>query len=169
MKKSKLIIGIIVIIVIVGGVGSALSGGDDSKEDKQSEKKTEKEAKSEYAIGESAEVGDVKITVNSTRIDEGLVAADEGKVYFVMDITLENMGDEEFSSSSLANFELKDAEGRKQDLSIGANLNGSMDTTIPAGEKATGEIAFEVAPEGTLVLSYRPDIISSDSVKIVVR
>lgn len=149
-------------LLLVAVLGFVLVGcGSETKTDKK------KEEKKDYTIGETASVDDIKITVNSTRNDAGIFAPEEGTVYFVLDITLENTGDEDFTSSSMMSFKLKDADGREQDLSIGANLNGSMDTDVPAGEKASGEIAFETAPEGQLVLTYTPGF--GDKVKINVR
>lgn len=147
--------------------GLAGCGGDDSgSDDKKTEQKEEK--KDTYAVGETAEVEGIKITVNSTRVDEGIVPANEGKQYFVMDISLENTKDDEFSSSSILCYELKDGEGRKAEMSVAANLNGNLDTTVAPGEKVAGEIAFETAIEGELVLKFTPSI-GSDSVKIKVR
>lgn len=139
-------------------------GGAAEKEVKEEEKKTE------FAIGETAEVDGIKITVNSTRVDEGIFGPEEdGSIYFVMDIKLENTTDESFSSSSMLDFTLKDRDGREQDLTFSANTNGTMDTDVEAGESAVGEIAFKVAPEGTLVLTYTADSFGGDKVKFIVR
>lgn len=160
---------IILAILAIGIIGAAMGGSDKEDSDKKDSPKTEQkeEKKDTYAIGETAEIDGIKITVNSTRIDEGIIAADEGKQYFVMDISLENTRDDKFSSSSLLCYELKDADGRKVDMSVTANLNGSLDTSVEPGEKATGEIAFETATEGELTLKFTPGF--GDSIKFKVR
>ncbi|WP_317437400.1 DUF4352 domain-containing protein [Thomasclavelia spiroformis] len=172
MKKK--IKWIVLAIIVLGVIGAAMGGNDneseqkkDTKTEQTTEKKEEKKEKEIYDIGETAEVDGIKITVNSTRIDEGIISAENGKQYFVLDITLENTTDEEFSSSSMMCYELKDADGRKIDMSIGANLNGSLDTSVAPGEKAVGEIAFETSPEGELTLRFTPNL--TDSVRIKVR
>ena len=165
MKTRK-----IVSIALIAVLGLTLTGcSKDSKKEKDEPTKEVIEEKTYYAIGETAESDGIKITVNSTRIDEGIFsAAEAGKQYFVMDITLENTRKKEFSSSSMMSFDVKDQEGRKQSLSISANLNGSMDTKIAPGEKAVGEIAFEVPVGGELTLYYNPGL-TSDTIKIKVR
>lgn len=139
-------------------------GGSAEEEVKEEEKKTE------FAVGESAEVDGIKVTVNSTRVDEGIFGPEEdGSIYFVMDIKLENTTDESFNSSSMLDFTLKDGDGREQDLTFSANTNGTMDTEVDPGESAVGEIAFKVAPEGSLVLTYTADSFGGDKVKFIVR
>lgn len=165
MKK---ILSVLLCLVILCGVSACSSDEEETKKDKKD--KTEEKKKTEYAIGETAEVKGIKITVNSTRIDEGLFgASDDGTVYFVMDITLENTTDEEFSSSTMLCYTLKDIDGRKQELTIGANTNGSLDTQIEPGEKGTGEIAFKAAPEGQLTLTFKPNSFENDKAKFIVR
>lgn len=144
-------------------VGLTGCGSGDSTDNTQQEEKVEKK---EYGIGDTAEVEGIKITVNSTRIDEGIFSAPEGKQYFVLDISLENTTDEDFVSSSLMCYEIKDGDGREENVSIGANLNGSLDTTIAPGEKGIGEIAFETAPEGDLTLKFTPMLDKSVSIKV---
>lgn len=159
---KKLFTAFLCAFMIFGLVGC---GGSEKPEEENNEP-----VKTEYAIGETAEVDGIKITVNSTRVDEGLFGgSDDGTIYFVLDITLENTTDETFASSSMMCYELKDGDGRKQDLTVGANLNGSLDTEIDPGEKGAGEIAFKTNPEGTLVLTFTPGAFSSEKVKFVVR
>lgn len=162
--KKLLCLGVIGSILLTGCGGSSdTAKKEETKEEKKEEKKTE------FQIGETAEVEGTKITVNSVREDYGndFMKPAEGKVYYILDVSLENTKDKEFASSSLLCYELKDGDGRKQDISIFADLNGSLDTTVPANDKAAGEIAFEANAEGPLVLTFTPQI--KGSVKIVVR
>lgn len=154
-------------VLALGLAGCSEKEGEAQKTDGDTTQENQNEEKSVYEIGETAEVDGIKITVNSTRVDEGLLAAKDGKVHFVMDITLENTNDSEFASSSLLCYKVKNGDGREQSMSITANLNGTLDTKISAGEKASGEIAFETDPEGSLVLTFTPSF--GDSVKFNVR
>lgn len=169
----KRVLSILTVLCLFLGV-SACSSSDDTKDssDKSSEKKEEKkkEEKKELTVGDTGEADGIKITVNTTRVDAGgdFLKPDEGKVWFIMDITLENTTDEEFSSSSIICYTLKDADGREQDMAIGPELNGSLDTKVPAGETVVGEIAFTAVPEGELFLTFAP-FLSDTSVKIKVR
>lgn len=167
MKKK--IKWVVLAVLIIGVLGAMLGGDDSSDSNKETKEKTEQkeEKKQTYTVGDTAEVDDIKITVKSTRIDEGISPAEEGKQYFVMDIQIENTSKEKFSSSSLMCYELKDSEGRKMDMSIMVDLNGSLDTEIEAGEQTVGEIAYEVPSDGELTLKFTPFL--DDSVKIKVR
>lgn len=151
-------------VLALGLAGCSEKEGEAQKGDGET---SQEEEKSVYAVGETAEVDGIKITVNSTRVDEGLLPAKDGKIHFVLDITLENTKDSEYSSSSLLCYEVKDGDGRKQSMSITANLNGTMDTKVAPGEKETGEIAFETDPEGALTLTFTPAM--GDSVQFNVR
>lgn len=164
LKKWQIVL---IVIVAIGVIGAVFGSGGEDEPKADNQKSEEKTKKKEFGVGETVKVEDINITVNSTRVDEGMIASDDGTVYFVMDITLENTSDKSYSSSSMMCFTLKDTDGREQDLTVGAKLNGSMDTEVPAGEKASGEIAFKTAPEGKLVLTYKPGF--GDSVKINVR
>lgn len=151
--------------LVLGLSMSGCSSSDKKEVDKTEEKEVKKDT---YGIGETVLVEDINITVNATRIGEGIFGdADEGKEYFVLDITLENIGEEEATSSSIICYQLKDADGRKKSLAIGADTEGSLDGTIAPNEKLTGEIAFQAEPETELVLTFRPGL--GDSVKIKVR
>lgn len=148
---------------------SACSDDSSSTKDKDKTAQKEDSKKKVYGIGETAEVKGIRIKVNATRIDDGVYPAKDGKQYFVMDITITNNTKKTFDSSSMLCYTLKDGDGRKMELSIGAKLNGSMDMQVEPGESGTGEIAFEVAPEGKLVLIFSPDAFNNDGVRFQVR
>lgn len=163
MDVKKIRIGI-ALIAMIGLVGCSIQVSN--KEG--SEEKTKEEIKNSIAaIGEVTESDGLKITVNSTRIDKGLFEANDGKILFVIDVTLENTTDKSYFTSSIMNFHLKDSEGRQLSQSFMANLNGSLDTTIPPYEKVSGEIAYSAPTEGELIFSFTP--ILEKAVRIKVR
>ena len=159
MKKLLKVLFVVMLCFGVVGCSSDDNGDNNNKE----------VAKSVYEIGETATVEGINITVNSVRVSTGndWSTPEEGKEFFVMDITLENTKDSDFSSSSLMCYKLKDADGRDQDIEIFIDLNGTLDTTVPSGDKASGEIAFEVPIGSELTLTFSPNL--SKSVKIKVR
>ena len=164
MKK---VLSLLLCLGLVTGLAACSSDDDSKKEakDKPAEKK-----KTEYAIGETAEVDGIKITINSVRNDGGKYSPPEdGNVYFVMDVTIENTTDETFHSSSMISYTLKDGDGRKQDLTILANLNGSLDMEVEPGESGKGEIGFKTGPEGKLVLTFAPNTFKDAKAKFIVR
>lgn len=125
----------------------------------------------EYLVGETQEDDGIFIKVNSIRLSEGseYFKPEEGKVFFVLDITIENKTNEEYGVSSMLNFELKDEDGREQDLTVFADNDGSLDGNILPNEKMTGEIAFETAKEGKLYLYFTSAIFSGKTLKFTVR
>lgn len=172
MKKGLKKWQIIVIAIIAIGVIGAVAGGGSSDDDKKKEdKKEEKEKKkTEYSIGETVEADGFKITLNSVRNAENeYVQPDEGNVYFVIDMTIENLKDEETTISSIGMFKLKDAEGREQDQSIVVEVNGSLGGKVQPNEKLSGEIAYQVPAEGELYLYMQTALFDGETIKYKVR
>lgn len=110
-------------------------------------------------IGDTAQADDFKITVNSVRTSsEGFTAPKDGMEYFIIDVTLENVGNEEKTISSLLCFNLTNENGDRQNASITATTSKDAGGTVAAGAKIQGEIAFETKPEGKLTLKFRPGL-----------
>ena len=102
------------------------------------------------AIGDTFNLGDLRYKVNSVRISEGgsnqFMQPEEGNVFLLIDMTVENQGSEEATVSSMMSFKLVDKDGRSQDFSISAlaEAEGKMDATLAPGRKVTGELGYEV-------------------------
>lgn len=120
-----------------------------------------------YAIGDTVKAKDVEYTLNGVRESQGneFIKPDEGKVYYLIDLTIENKGSETYGVSSLMNFKLVDGEGVSYDVAIGADTNGSLDGEVMAGRKMKGELAFEIpkAAKG-LELEVKHNIMTSGSI-----
>jgi len=71
----------------------------------------------------------------------------EGFKWIVVDLTVENTGDDEYSMSTLLQMEAKDEQDRTYSIAFGPELQGKLDVVIPVGERARGEVAFEVPAE----------------------
>ena len=160
---KKLIILIISIILLAGCSADPTPSDNDNN--------NQNEPPKEYVVGNVQEDSGISIKVNSTRVSQGneYFKPEQGKVFFIIDITLENKTDEEVSISSLLSFELKDADGRDQEISIFADLNGSLDGKILPNEKMTGEIAYETSAEGKLYLYFTASLFSGKTLKFTVR
>ena len=104
-----------------------------------------------FAIGDTFNLGDLQYKINSVRISEGdsnqFMQPEEGNVFLLIDMTVENQGSEEAIVSSMLLFKLVDKDGRSQDFSISAlaEAEGKMDATLAPGRKVTGELGYEVA------------------------
>ena len=99
-----------------------------------------------YNIGDTVVAGDYAFTVNSVREDKGgdFLKPDEGNIYYIVDATVENKGDESINVSSLLMFTLIDEEGYTYDITFGPDTKGQLDGEIAPGRKLRGELAFEI-------------------------
>jgi len=106
-------------------------------------------------IGATADIGDASVTVNSWRLDAGteFFKPDADKQWVVVDVTVENTGDDEYNISSLLQMAIRDSEGREHRDIAFADTSGSLDGTIPAGQTLRGENATEV-PAGATGLQF---------------
>lgn len=167
MKKLLALLACGVMTTSLAACGSDNTSTDDSAKE---EVKEEKEENKIYGIGETATIDDIDITVNSVREAQSNLGAtmDAGTTYFVLDVSLANHTDDTFNSSSMICYSLKDADGREQDMVFDVDLNGSLDTEIPAGQNGAGEIGYKVPTEGSLFLTFTPRL-GSDFVQFQVR
>lgn len=136
------------------------------------DKKEEVVKKTEYALGETAEIKNLKMTVNSTRIDEGdgVFSPDEGTQWIAIEVTFENTGDESQYIAGIFDITLKDEEGREKDQSIWGSTTGSLDGDVLAGEKLTGEKSFIITGEEEhLYLYYKASFSSDDPIKVIIK
>lgn len=99
-----------------------------------------------FNIGDVIKMGDLTIVANSVRTDKGndFIKPDEGNIYYIVDVTIENKGEEEATISSLAMFELYDDEGYNYSITVGPDTKGKVDGNLGAGRKMRGELAFEI-------------------------
>ena len=167
MKKLLALLACGVLSLSLTACGSSDSG--ETTDEPAEEQTEEKDENKVYGIGETATVEDVDITVNSTRVAQSTlgVTPEDGKIYFVIDVSLANNKDDTFNSSSIMCYSLKDADGREQDMAIDVDMNGSLDTEIPADQKGAGEIAYTAPAEGELIFTFTPAF--GDSVQFKVR
>lgn len=140
-----------------GGAAESQQGG-----------KGEAQTKTEiFNIGDSVKAGDLVFTVNSTRTDNGndIFKPAEGSIFYIVDVTIENTGNESEAVSSLMMFNLFDSEGYNYTVTIGPETRGQVDGEIMAGRKLRGELVFEI-PENAESLELEIDPTLSGSGKI---
>jgi hypothetical protein len=97
-------------------------------------------------LGDSAKVGDARVTANSYRLDAGgeYLKPDSGNMWVIVDVTVVNTGDDEYNISSLLQTAVRDADGYEYDVAFGPDTKGNLDGSIPAGGTLRGEVGFEV-------------------------
>lgn len=140
-------------------------------------KDTEGNTKNEFSIGETAVVNNTKITINSVKkIEKECLFEYDGKCesynkpdgdyFLVIDITIENIGEEEMSISSLMQFELKNSSGEKADQSVTLQaVKSSLDGNVMAHDILKGQLGYDVTDSEYYYLYYQ-DSLLDDSIKI---
>jgi len=149
-----MVIGFVLLVVI----GTVASMG--KKDESQKIKNTATETKT-YKIGDVIEIKDITLTINSVSQSEGskFNEPDDGNIFFIVNLTIENKGDKPFNSSSMLHMGLIDAEGYEYNNVINTDAKGKVDGEIGPGRKLRGEVTFEVPKEATgLEFVYEPNV-----------
>lgn len=99
-----------------------------------------------YEVGELIELGDLIITVNSVRTieKEEYEMLDEGYIFLLIDISLENTGIQELNISTYSNFRLVDKNGRNYKTAWSEKAKGSIEGWLGAGRKIAGELCYGI-------------------------
>jgi hypothetical protein len=122
------------------------------------------------SVGSTLETAGLRVTLNSVRRHSGgqFFKPDAGHEYIVLDLTYENTTDREVAVSSLLSASVKDSTGQKYTLALGGTDKSAPDGSIAPGDRARGEIAFEVPVDAAgLVVTYDP-ILGGDPVRFSV-
>lgn len=136
------------------------------------EKKEKEAPKIEFAIGETAEVEGLKITVNGIRTLEGeeYIKPEEGAEWIAVDFTFENTGSKSKYIGGILELSMKDNEGREKDSNIWGKLDGSVDGDVLPGEKLSGEKSFVInGDESNLFVYYKPTFSTKDPIKFIIK
>lgn len=166
-----ILIVVIVVLAVIGGINGSddkpkkVDNSSTQTEDKKDDKKEEKSNAPEiFNIGDTIESDDFRITVNGVRtatVDStGYYKPKDGNEFFLVNITLENISDEDKTVSSVMMFKVVDQNGTSYDMTIFPDAQGSLDGTVGPTRKMTGEYCVEV-PQGATGLELEfEDILS---------
>ena len=103
------------------------------------------------AMGESVKVDNLAITVTGVRATDGrdnkvrLQVAPEGYLYILVNVQLENQGDQTEEISTRMNFGLFNSSGQPQEWAFYPAAAGSIDGRIDPGRQRMGELTWKVA------------------------
>lgn len=166
----------VIIVIVILGVAGANSSSDDKPKKVDNTKKTEQSDKSNapeiFNIGDTIELKDFKVTINGVRTatqdSSGFQKADEGKEYFLVNCTIENISDEDQGVSSVLMFKVVDQNGMSYSQTIFTEAQGQLDGTIAPTRKMTGEYCVEV-PQGQTGLELEFDSSFIGSQQIIVK
>lgn len=155
-------IAIAVVLLLVIGVAAGGSSDDEPKkidtsnsttnENPSSEKETDakpenQNEKTTFAVGETAELNGVQVTMTSFEESTGkdYVVPTEGNVFALAEFEIVNNTDSEINISSMLSFEAyADDYALNYSLSAAMMKDGQLDGTIAAGKKMKGWIGWEV-------------------------
>jgi len=167
--------GILVFLLIVIIASAASGGGQDGTNQVSNTEKTyrfedraDKQKKDiELLPNESGTVEGVKMTVTGVeylaQINEFDIA-DSGKTYVVVDVALENTGNET-RSYNVFDFRIQTAGGQVLDPAFSTVDNQLGSGDLVSGGKVTGKVVFEVNVEdGHQYLIWKPNALKSDRV-----
>lgn len=130
-------------------------------------------AKTEFSINETANVNNTKIKINSVTEVKNECAFEwdgscesytepENAFFLVIDLTIENAGDDELNISSILSFELKTTDGEKADQSIMLDaVQSQLDDTVMPNDTLKGQIAYDVKESDQYYFYYEDSLLDS--------
>src|SRR3712207_6029888 len=179
-RALPLILGLAVVLLVLAGIGAIVGlalAGDDTNAPRASaneqapangpeptgrEQREASQAETEdLAIGDAVEAGGVEVTLNGVRVlpttDLDRPAQNPDNRFFAADLTFENVSEGSVSVRSLLPFVLKNEEGYSASQALHSGQKELAEGEIGPGEKASGEIVYEVPPGSRgLQLDYTP-------------
>lgn len=147
----------LIIVIALIFVGNAIGGGENqpdsssSSSDQTSQEKPKEDEKTNYAVGETVDIDERKITVSEVQrnFDTGnqFAQPESGKEFVVVTISIENGSDNEMTYGTY-DFKMQDSNGVQQMEAITAISEGKLNSgSLAAGGKVSGKLAYEV-PQG---------------------
>ena len=166
-KKHPVLIGLIAVFVIL--IIAAIAGGGDGSEKVtdtsgtvQSSSSTDKE-KTEFAVGETAELNDVSVTLLNVTESAGSAfnTPTDGNVFVLCEFEIANHSKKDINVSSMMSFEAY-CDNYTCNYSLSALLEkgnkNQLDGTVASGKNFNGVIGYEVpANWKELEIRFTPD------------
>lgn len=182
------VIGIMIFILIIVGVAgnkdfkdgikdgyskaaeetSVVSKKEDSaqiesiKETKEAESQTEAEEKSEFTVGDTVEA-DKGLTITILAAAEytsenQFIQPADGKIFYKIDIEMENTSDKDTTVSSMIGFEAYE-DGYAINQTYASGVENGLDGSLAAGKKIKGSLVYEINKDWKeLEVQYKPNV-----------
>lgn len=171
-KKKRFILPVALLAVIVavslgGDDDDVPLAGEDAQADEPTEAATENgsdeadDVDAGNSIGDTVSMGDLGHTLHGARFADGddIIVPDDGERWLVLDIEIDNNGDDSETVSSVMMWRLNDADNRSRDLTFSNDEQGSLDGELGAGRSMRGEIAYSVGDDqDTWELVFEPNL-----------
>ena len=183
-RALPLVLGLAAVLLVLIGIGvivglALVGGGSDTKTPQasanqppaakdeeptaqgQSAEASQPSTEQALGVGDPVEVEGIEATLNGVRIlpttdfDQPIQNPDNR--FLAADLTFENVSEGAISVSSLLEFVLKNEDGYSASQTFHSQQRELAEGEIGPGQKASGEIVYEVPPESRgLQLDYRP-------------
>jgi len=172
---------VLVIIIVIGIIGS---GGEEDTPQKVAEEVTQTTSNTEevVTVDESTEeffyMGDV-VETNKVRaiitgaersIGSELNRPTDGYEFILVNMTIENISDEEINVSSMLSFDAYvDDVALNEDLMAQVEAGKTMNGTIAPGKKLVGTLGYEVPKDWEQIeIHFEPDIWDGTVIKWII-
>lgn len=168
-KKHK-VMSVILGLIVLGVIGSAMGGGNSGNTSSSgSNSSTKQPEKTEFAVAETATIGDQSVTVSKITRDyqtgNQFAKAETGKEFVVVEVLLQNNGKSQIDFNTF-DFQMQDSNGVLKGEDFTALSENKLNSgNLAAGGKVTGNLAFQV-PKGDagLKLVFKPSFWSNKTI-----
>ena len=128
------------------------------------------ESSAGFGVGDTITEDGFRITLNSVRtLDEaGFGSSPDNDLYLILDVTIENLEDEETNVSSILSLSLRGSDAYEYDQAIFVETKGSLDGSIRTGGKLRGEIAYDVPALNFYEFTYEHSFFGGSGVTFVI-
>ena len=178
-KKHTVLICIIAFFVLIGIIASSGSDDEPKKADTSSPDKVETSAsgekRSEFLIGETAQLKDVLVTFVNVTENTGsqFNTPTDGNIFVLCEFEITNNSNKEVVVSSLMSFEAY-CDDYSCSLSFSALMekgeNNQLDGTVAPGKKIKGVIGYEIPADWSeLEIRFCPDFWSGKDIVFVAK
>lgn len=113
-----------------------------------------------FKIGDTVKMDKLQITLNGIRYSNGseFLKPEEGKIFAIVDVTMENLDTKSQTVSSMLMFKMSDKDGYNYNSTISDDVKAQLDGEIGASRKMRGEVSFEIPKDATgLELLFKPN------------
>ncbi|MDD2180971.1 MAG: DUF4352 domain-containing protein [Bacilli bacterium] len=162
MKKILMVLIMLVVSFGIVGCTETNSKNEDGKQTR------------EFKIGESATIND-KITIKINEIkkiekecfweydgDCQSYTEPDNDYFVIIDLTIENKGNEDLVISSILSFELKDGTGEKGQYAMLTNsINSQLDGSVMPNDLLKGQIAYDVKDNENYSFYFKDSLLDS--------
>jgi hypothetical protein len=156
-------------LILIVAVGLACGGSDTTTGTNAGGSPTTPAGPAKHLqIGNSAQVGDWQVTVNSAKTNSGSdfnKPQKAGNLFILIDVTMKNISRQQQVASSLGQFKLRNQAGEEMAIAIVTEVSPPPNGNVAAGSQVKGKLAYEVPKDAhAFVLEVTGGTISTDQV-----